>query len=675
MTTAEILQQYGLHLPDTSPGQHYTTCPECSAKRSLAHQGTKCLGVKIDEKGACWRCNHCGWSGPEKDRGNGKAAAPIEATYDYIEGGEFRFQKVRYPQGHEPRFLLRTRDSNGGWKWGAKDVPKPLYRIDEIMEAIASGHTILIAEGEKDVDNLWRIGLPATSNFDGTSDVIKNPNAKPKWKAAYSETLRGADIVILNDNDPPGYAHADTIARMSVGICKRVRRLDLAPHWPDMPPGKDVSDWLALGHTREELDALIERAPDYAADGSMRDDIDGERVDDAPEQAAGSKRDDMNAPPPLIPCTIEQTLEVFEHWLILPDRTPVYAVLGTVAANLLPGDPVWLGLIAPPSSAKTEILNSISKLPRVVQAATLSPAGLLSGTPQKQRATGTKGGLLRQLGDFGIISLKDFGSILSMRPDAKAEVLAALREIYDGAWTRHLGSDGGRTLAWQGKVALIFGATGVIDSHYAVIGAMGDRFLLNRLAPGNGQFARALQHAGAATGQMRKELAQAVSRLFVSPLSKPRPLGDEEFARLDRAVTLVVRLRGAVERDRNSREIEAIYGAEGTARIGLTLERLLAGLDTLGVDRAIALDVVEQVAMDSVPPLRRRAYEYLISLPPDLTGIAKAETSAVAKALGLPTVTVRRALEDLAAYGLVERVSHGSGKADLWKAHPWEGES
>jgi predicted ArsR family transcriptional regulator len=76
-----------------------------------------------------------------------------------------------------------------------------------------------------------------------------------------------------------------------------------------------------------------------------------------------------------------------------------------------------------------------------------------------------------------------------------------------------------------------------------------------------------------------------------------------------------------------------------------------------------------------VPPLRRAAYEHLNSLAPDLTGFAKAETPAIAKALRLPTVTVRRALEDLAAYGLVERVSHGSGKADLWKAHPWEGES
>ncbi len=79
-------------------------------------------------------------------------------------------------------------------------------------------------------------------------------------------------------------------------------------------------------------------------------------------------------------------------------------MLGTVAANLLEGDAVWLGIIGPPSSANTELLNSISKLPKVVQAATLTPAGLLSGTPKKQSAKDAKGGLLREIGDFGIIS-------------------------------------------------------------------------------------------------------------------------------------------------------------------------------------------------------------------------------------------------------------------------------
>ncbi len=302
-------------------------------------------------------------------------------------------------------------------------------------------------------------------------------------------------------------------------------------------------------------------------------------------------------PATLDPCTIDETLAVFQRWLILPNLTHVYAVLGTVAANILPGDPVWLGIIAPPSSAKTELLNSISMLPHVVQAATLTPAGLLSGTSKKQYDKNAKGGLLRQFGDFGIIALKDFGSILSMRPDAKAEVLAALREIYDGAWTRHVGTDGGRTLAWQGKVALLFGATGVIDSHYGVIGAMGDRFLFSRLAPvSKGQFGRALEHVGSATAQTRKELAESVARLFAGIRPEPRNISAEEIERIDNTITKVVRLRGSVERDRHTREIEAVYGAEGTARIGLTLERLLAGLDTLGVDRATALEVIESVA-------------------------------------------------------------------------------
>jgi FaeA-like protein len=294
----------------------------------------------------------------------------------------------------------------------------------------------------------------------------------------------------------------------------------------------------------------------------------------------------------------------------------------------------------------------------------VTPAALLSGVPKKQHHKTAVGGLLRQIGEFGIISLKDFGSILSMRPDAKAEVLAALREVFDGSWTRLLGTEGGRTLAWQGKVGLVFGCTGVIDGHYSVIGAMGDRFLLCRLGPSEGQFSCSLKHSGAATGQMRKELAEAVARLFAGDRPDPRPLiiGGEEFQRLDRIVSLVVRLRGAIERDRQSREIEAIYGAEGTARLGLTLERLLAGLDTLGIDRTIALNVVEAVAMDSIPPLRRSAFEHLKSLG------CHAETAAVAKVLGLPTVTVRRALEDLAAYHLVERITQGQGKPDLWAA-------
>jgi hypothetical protein len=216
-TVAELLAKYSIKLESTAPGRHYTTCPNCSARPSRAHQKSKCLGVTIEADGARWGCNHCGWTGPEKGSGNGHDhRASIEATYDYT-----GFQKVRYPKGHQPRFAVRRSDGRGGFIWGAGNADtNVLYHRAEIDEAIALGHTILVVEGEKDVENAWRIGLPATCNSQGASE----PDKKPKWKVEHSEQLRGADIVVIPDHDPAGYAHAAATCRLSLGIAKRVRR-------------------------------------------------------------------------------------------------------------------------------------------------------------------------------------------------------------------------------------------------------------------------------------------------------------------------------------------------------------------------------------------------------------------------------------------------------------------
>jgi hypothetical protein len=138
-------------------------------------------------------------------------------------------------------------------------------------------------------------------------------------------------------------------------------------------------------------------------------------------------------------------------------------------------------LIGPPSSGKTELLLSLSSLANVFLTATLTESALLSGTKKEERGAAARGGLLKQIGDFGIIVFKDFTSILSMHRDPRAAVLAALREIYDGRWMRRLGVDGGTELKWEGKVALLAGCTPTIDSHHAVIGSMGERFVFYRL--------------------------------------------------------------------------------------------------------------------------------------------------------------------------------------------------
>jgi hypothetical protein len=201
---------------------------------------------------------------------------------------------------------------------------------------------------------------------------------------------------------------------------------------------------------------------------------------------------------------------------------------------------------------------------------------------------------------------------------------------------------------------------------------LGNRCLLNRLGPDQHQGEFALKHAGASASIMRKELAAAIKTLFEAPRRQPHAIepDSDEFKELDKLTKLVVRLRAPTARDRFRRELEYVYGAEGTGRLILSLAQLLAGLDSLGLDRTTAFGVVRSVAMDSVPPLRRTVYEHLTKQI-DLHGHFLAqETPTIAEELDYPTATIKRALEDLAVYRLIKRAKGGPGKADHWYALP-----
>ena len=82
-----------------------------------------------------------------------------------------------------------------------------------------------------------------------------------KWRAEHSEYLRGADIVLVPDNDDAGWEHINQVGTALKGIAGRVRVLVL----PDLRPKGDIVNWASNGGTREQLDAFFRAIAGVAA--------------------------------------------------------------------------------------------------------------------------------------------------------------------------------------------------------------------------------------------------------------------------------------------------------------------------------------------------------------------------------------------------------------------------
>jgi len=383
-------------------------------------------------------------------------------------------------------------------------------------------------------------------------------------------------------------------------------------------------------------------------------------ADDTRHHASNSDEQDVSQGE----VTLENVIETFREWLDLPDTGFVEILLGAYVANLIPGDPVWLLGVGPSSGGKTERLVALTGLPRTYLVSTITEGALLSGTPSRDKAKGAKGGLLRELDTFGYLIAKDFTSLLSMQDKIRMTTLAALREIYDGSWDRPLGIDGGKVLSWKGKVAMLCGCTDAIDSHYAVIATMGQRFMLFRLPKidAHAQAEKAFA-SNAKEVAMREELRNAAAQFLrgrtfnhIDP-TIASPAMREHLIQL---VMLTVVARSPVERDPRKRDITLIPDPEAPARATKVIGKLWAALRAIGIADQRAWELVRKVGLDSMPKLRQTV---LLTLA--VTEIAKSTTD-IAIAIDYPTQTTRRALEDLAGHKVIKRAKIEGKRADHW---------
>ncbi|MGY1660766.1 hypothetical protein ACI78Q_06015 [Geodermatophilus sp. SYSU D00705] len=356
--------------------------------------------------------------------------------------------------------------------------------------------------------------------------------------------------------------------------------------------------------------------------------------------------------PTVTPCNLDQAHAVFRRWLgDVYDLQALDVALAAAAVEQLDGDPVWLLVVSGPGNAKTETVAALAGIGAHVTSTITSEGALLSATSKKERGTDATGGLLRKIGDHGLLVIKDVTSILSMNRDSRAAVLAALREVYDGRWERNVGTDGGRTLTWTGRLSLIGAVTTAWDAAHAVISAMGDRFALVRMDSGasSGRLAagrQALRNVGREE-QMRPELAEAAGGVLAQLQPAAARLTEDDEDQLLALADLVTLARTAVDRDSRGEIIDA-HAPEMPTRFAKMLGQIVRGGLALGLHHQQALALARRVAGDSMPPLR-------LAILADLLVYPMARVTDVHKRLQKPRSTVDRALQELHLLGLVEQ--------------------
>lgn len=533
--------------------------------------------------------------------------------------------------------ILRYLYEKAKKKWRLMGLPElgtQLFGAEKLSQN--PNKQIIICEGVWDYlaliqkvkkENYLPLAVPSTSSF----------------PEAWAQLLRGRKIILGYHHDLDKIKNGRVIKGASKSAIPRAyERLKpvvddiMVIVWPDdFSDGYDIRDFFQESGT---LEGLLDLAKPISLNKN------GEIVFDKEVVVKRTKWTAKNRP-----LFKKDVLPTYRKWLHLTPalEDSIQLCYATVLANQMNGKPLWIYLVGPPGSAKTEILMSMMRVDGCLYRSRITAKSLVSG--YKIPGTDQDPSLIPLLNGKTFI-LKDMTEILSFGENDKQLIFATLTGAYDGEIIDTWGNSITREYS-DVRFNMLAGVTNKIYAEKTAI--IGERFLRFRhtVSERDEILEKAHENEGYET-QMRDELVKmACEYLNVKLSNSDIPEFPAKYKDIVKSLARLVSVfRAHVEKDPKSGVL--LYRPE--QEVGT---RPLQQLKKMAVALAL-IEEEEQVNKNVLRIITKMAFDSCIGFNIDVAReLWRSERPLTRKQISertrIPTMTLDETLEGLEIFNAI----------------------
>lgn len=650
--------KHGFIPKDSNDTQIWGLCPFCAKENKMY--------VSIESK--AWDCKVCGRSGGFQSFLNqmaehcalqfrGKIAIDLSKNRG-ISLSALKHFKVGYNEitsqyvvpvykldGKEIFDLRYYRNKK---LWSTPSCKVALFNWQEIANCKG---TVWLCEGEW--DGMAMFDALSQLSIDHNDIAVAVPGANT-FKAEWSEILRGKVVRVLYDNDKAGIDGAIKVYK-NLSECKDKKFI----HWEEnRKEGFDIRDlWNEIKNPSEFLQSIVDL---------MRDEPKGINDSEKSSSSSSSERRETGTNYTGVGVDCKEIYKAYRNHLHLPDSDLLDIIFGTIIANRLSGDPIWLFLVAPSGMTKSELLQSISSFSEVEAISTLTSHSLVSGA----NVGGTDPSLIPRLNNR-VLCVKDFTTIFSMNIQAKEEIFGILRDAYDGEITKIFGH--GVRRHYVSKFGIIAGVTPAIEAYLDGESALGERFMrytleLPETLESQLDYLRKATENVTLENEMRSQLRLIANACLDFNFDPNVEIDKKIHEKILHLAVCTSIMRGTILRDKFTKEITHRPFIEMGTRLSKQFTKILKGICMFkrlikATNRELL--TVKRIARGTVPSKIENIIREMYN-----AGIEKSySTEQLCSFVKLPRQTCDRIAENMALLNILIKTKISPMKTE-WKLSP-----